>query len=238
MNYEVKINEFEGPLDLLLHLIKESNIEINDISIDEITKQYLDYLNTMKEMDMEITSNYLVMASELMLIKSKSLLPKAEENDELEEEEPNKESLINRLIEYQKYKDLTNNFKDMEQERKSIYTKAPSNINKMLNTKVINNGSQSIDDLVKAFTIFLERKDKEKPINTKITNKEYSVRKRKSDIKILLQKKKKLEFKDLFNKYNKSFIIVTFLSILELAKEKEINITQEENFDNIYIELK
>lgn len=238
MNYEVKINKFEGPLDLLLHLIKESNIEINDISIDEITKQYLDYLNTMKEMDMEITSNYLVMASELMLIKSKSLLPKAEENDELEEEEPNKESLINRLIEYQKYKDLTNNFKDMEQERKSIYTKAPSNINKMLNTKVINNGSQSIDDLVKAFTIFLERKDKEKPINTKITNKEYSVRKRKSDIKILLQKKKKLEFKDLFNKYNKSFIIVTFLSILELAKEKEINITQEENFDNIYIELK
>ena len=238
MNYEVKIDKFEGPLDLLLHLIKESNIEINDISIDEITKQYLDYLNTMKEMDMEITSNYLVMASELMLIKSKSLLPKTEENNELEEEEPNKESLINRLIEYQKYKDLTNNFKDMEQERKSIYTKAPSNINKMLNTKVINNGSQSIDDLVKAFTIFLERKDKEKPINTKITNKEYSVRKRKSDIKILLQKKKKLEFKDLFNKYNKSFIIVTFLSILELAKEKEINITQEENFDNIYIELK
>ena len=238
MNYEVKINEFEGPLDLLLHLIKESNIEINDISVDEITKQYLDYLNTMKEMDMEITSNYLVMASELMLIKSKSLLPKAEENNELEEEEPDKESLINRLIEYQKYKDLTNNFKNMEQERKSIYTKAPSNINKMLNTKVINNGSQSIDDLVKAFTIFLERKDKEKPINTKITNKEYSVRKRKSDIKILLQKKKKIEFKDLFNKYNKSFIIVTFLSILELAKEKEINITQEENFDNIYIELK
>ena len=238
MNYEVKINEFEGPLDLLLHLIKESNIKINDISIDEITKQYLDYLNTMKEMDMEITSNYLVMASELMLIKSKSLLPKTEENNELEEEEPDKESLINRLIEYQKYKDLTNNFKDMEQERKSIYTKAPTNINKMLNTKVINNGSQSIDDLVKAFTIFLERKDKEKPINTKITNKEYSVRKRKSDIKILLQKKKKIEFKDLFNKYNKSFIIVTFLSILELAKEKEINITQEENFDNIYIELK
>lgn len=238
MNYEVKINEFEGPLDLLLHLIKESNIKINDISIDEITKQYLDYLNTMKEMDMEITSNYLVMASELMLIKSKSLLPKTEENNELEEEEPDKESLINRLIEYQKYKDLTNNFKDMEQERKSIYTKAPTNINKMLNTKVINNGSQSIDDLVKAFTILLERKDKEKPINTKITNKEYSVRKRKSDIKILLQKKKKLEFKDLFNKYNKSYIIVTFLSILELAKEKEINITQEENFDNIYIELK
>ena len=238
MNYEVKIDKFEGPLDLLLHLIKESNIEINDISVDEITKQYLDYLNTMKEMDMEITSNYLVMASELMLIKSKSLLPKAEENNELEEEEPDKESLINRLIEYQKYKDLTNNFKDMEQERKSIYTKAPSNINKMLNTKVINNGSQSIDDLVKAFTIFLERKDKEKPINTKITNKEYSVRKRKSDIKILLQKKKKLEFKDLFKKYNKSYIIVTFLSILELAKEKEINITQEENFDNIYIELK
>ena len=238
MNYEVKINEFEGPLDLLLHLIKESNIEINDISIDEITKQYLDYLNTMKEMDMEITSNYLVMASELMLIKSKSLLPKIEDNDEQDEEEPDKESLINRLIEYQKYKDIKNNFKNMEQERKSIYTKAPTNINKMLNTKVINNGSQNIDDLVKAFTILLERKDKEKPINTKITNKEYSVRKRKSDIKKLLQKKKKLEFKDLFNKYNKSYIIVTFLSILELAKEKEINITQEENFDNIYIELK
>ena len=237
MDYKVKIDEFEGPLDLLLHLIKESNIDIHDIKIDEITKQYLDYLKSMQEIDMEITSNYLVMASELMLIKSNSLLPNNKEIEIDEEEELSKESLINKLIEYQRYKELTKDFKNLELERKKIYTKAPSNINDITNQKFINNTNTTIDDLIDAFSKFLERKDKEKPINTKITNKEYSVKKRKTEIKKILKDKKKIEFSKLFNNYNKSFIIVTFISILELAKEKEIKINQKEDFKEIYIEL-
>ncbi len=237
MDYKIKINEFEGPLDLLLHLIKESNINIYDISIDEITKQYLDYLNSMQELDMEITSNYLVMASELMLIKSNSLLPNNEENND-DDEELTKDALINKLIEYQRYKDLTNDFKTLEAERKNIFIKSPTKIDNITNQKYINNSDTTLDDLIEAFSKFLERKELEKPINTKITNKEYSVKKRQKEIKTLLQTKKKINFTELFDNYNKSYIIVTFLAILELAKEEEINIIQKENFSQLVIELK
>ena len=104
MDYSIKINEFEGPLDLLLHLIKEANIDIQNISINEITNQYLDYINKMEELNINVASSYLVMASELMEIKSKSLLPKQEKEDnDLEEEEVSREALINKLIEYKKY---------------------------------------------------------------------------------------------------------------------------------------
>ena len=99
MDYSIKINEFEGPLDLLLHLIKQSNIDIYDIEISEITKQYLDYINKMEELNINVASSYIVMAAELMEIKSKSLLPKKEDEEEIEDEEVvSKENLINKLI--------------------------------------------------------------------------------------------------------------------------------------------
>ena len=239
MEYSIKINEFEGPLDLLLHLIKESNINIQDISIDEITKQYLDYINSMQKLDIEVASVYIVMASELMLIKSISLLPKNKDKEEdADEEELSRESLINKLIEYEKYKELTKDLKNLELERKKIYTKAPTKIESITNNKLTNDTNITIDDLLEAFKEFLERKDKEKPLNTKITTKEFSVKKRKNDIKKYLKEKKKALFTELFDKYNKSYIVVTFISILELAKEDEISLTQEKNFSNIYIELK
>lgn len=239
MSYKVKIDEFEGPLDLLLHLIKESNIDIYDISIEEVTKQYLDYINQMESLDIEVASEYLVMAAELMLIKSKTLLPKKEEVEVIEEdEEYSRDSLINRLVEYRKYKELTKEFKELELDRKNIYTKSPSKLTNITDTKIVNDTDVGIDDLLEAFKKFLERKDKEKPINTKITNKEYSVKKRKNDIKNYLLVNKRAEFRDLFDIYNKSYVVVTFISILELAKEDEISLTQERNFGNIYIELK
>lgn len=242
MDYTIKINEFEGPLDLLLHLIKKSNIDIYDISIDEITKQYLDYINKMEELNINVASEYLVMASELMELKSKLLLPnqKNEEDTENEEneEEITRENLIQRLIEYQKYKEITSDFKILEQQRKQIYIKSPENLTALYNKEIINDGNTTIDDLVKAFEKFLERKEKEKPLSTKVTNKEYSVKKRKSAIKNFLKEKGKAEFTELFQEYNKSYIVVTFMSILELAKEDEININQNENFSEIYLELK
>lgn len=239
MEYCIKINEFEGPLDLLLHLVKESNIDIYDININEITTQYLDYIHKMEELNIDVASVYLVMAATLMEIKSKSLLPNNNETIEnTDEEEVSREQLIQKLIDYQKYKEITKDFKELELNRKTIYTKAPSNLNEMLDTKFVNDTDTTVDDLLKAFTSFLERKNMEKPVVTKVTSKEYSVRKRKNDIKSYLKTKGKAEFNELFTTYSKSFIVVTFLSILELAKEDEILLAQEANFDKIYIELK
>ena len=224
MNYSIKINEFEGPLDLLLHLIKESSIDIYDISIEDITKDYLDYINSMEKLDIEVESSYLVMASELLLIKSNSLLPKekSELDNEEEDEEITRENLINRLIEYQKYKELTKKFKKLESKRRDIYTKSPSNMTNITDTKLKNDTDISIDDLVEAFQKF---------------NKEYSVKLRKKDIKTYLLNNKRAEFTELFDNYSKDYIIVTFLSILELVKEQEIDLEQEHNFAPIYIEL-
>lgn len=239
MDYSVKIDEFEGPLDLLLHLIKEDNIDIYDISIDKITKDYLDYINKMEELNINVASSYLVMASELMEIKSKSLLPSNKKEEVSEnEEEVSRERLINKLIEYKKYKEITNSFKELESLRKEIYIKSPENIKNYIDEKITNDNDISVNDLIKAFSLFLERKNLEKPLNTKITNKEYSVKERKSSIRNILKERKKLEFTELFNEYNKSFIVVTFLSILEMTKDNEIDLKQEDNFSKIYIELK
>ena len=113
MDY-ISIDNFEGPLDLLLHLVKESNIDICDIKIDEITEKYLDYIRKQDELNINVSSSYLVMASELMYIKSKSLLPKVKnDNDEEVDEELTRENLINKLIEYKKYKELTPTFKKL-----------------------------------------------------------------------------------------------------------------------------
>ena len=235
----IKINEFEGPLDLLLHLIKQSNIDIYDISVEDITRQYLDYINKMESLDIEVASEYLVMAADLMLIKSKSLLPTIkEEEEESAIEIDSRESLINRLVEYQKYKELTNDFRKLELDRRTIYTKAPSRLDKIADVKFVNDTNTTVDDLLRAFSLFLERKDKEKPLNTKITNKEYSVKKRKNDIRNYLLKSGRAEFSELFDVYNKSYVVVTFMSILELAKEGEVDLIQEGSFANIYIELK
>ena len=238
MDYSIKINEFEGPLDLLLHLIKQSNIDIVDIEINEITKQYLDYINKMEELNINVAASYLVMAAELMEIKSKSLLPVEEEEVSEDEEIVSKEKLINKLIEYQKYKDMISTFKEMEQDRQNIYVKSPEKISNYVDELIVNNTDTSVDDLVDAFKKFLERIDREKPITTKITTKEYSVKDRKRNIRNILKEKQKVLFTDLFEEKNTGFIVVTFLSILEMTKEKEIIIKQDANFKDITIELK
>ena len=237
MDYSVKIDEFEGPLDLLLHLIKQSNINIQDIDISVITAQYLDYINKMDELNINVAASYLVMAAELMEIKSKSLLPRTEEEStEEDDEEVSKESLINKLIEYQKYKDMNSTFKALELERQKIYIKSPEKISNYIDNTITNDGDTSIDDLVNAFKGFLERLDREKPITTKITNKEYSVKSRKQGLRKLLKEHPRVKFTELFEETNTPYIVVTFLSILEMTKEKEIVLRQDGNFKDIIIE--
>lgn len=237
MDYSVKIDSFEGPLDLLLHLIKKSNIDIYDISIDEITKSYLEYINKMEELNIDVASSYLVMAAELMEIKSKSLLPKVEEEEE-DEEEVSRENLINKLVEYKKYKDITSKLKELEENRNNIYIKSPENINNYVNEDIYKE-EVDVDRLIQAFKDFLDRKNMEKPLKTKITNKEYSVKERKNNIRSLLKEKGKLEFSELFDDiFNRGYVTITFLSILEMSKEKELKIRQDKNFGNIYLEMR
>ena len=238
MEYKVICSDFEGPMDLLLHLIKESNIDICDISIEEITKQYLAYINKMEELNLNIASEYLVMAAELLEIKSSYLLPKKEVENSDEYEEDPKDELIRRLLEYERYKNITQALKECESKRNEIYTKEPSNMEEFIikNDKV--DETFSLDDLLNAFSKLLERKEFEKPLNTKITNKEYSVNERSNEIRNILKIRKKVEFTELFETYTKDYLVVTFLSILDLAKKQELLINQDNNFNKIYLEAK
>lgn len=235
MDY-IRIDNFEGPLDLLLHLVKESNIDIFDIKIEEITDKYLDYINREENLNINISSSYLVMASELLYLKSKSLLPNINKEEEIiEDSEITRENLINKLIEYKKYKEMTPVLKKLEEDRKKIYIKAPENINNYTNTL---SGEDDISNLMNAFLKFLERKALDKPLETTITKREYSVKERRNNIKNILSIKKKAYLEELFEEYNRPLVVVTFLSVLEMVKEKEVKINQDKNFDKILIELR
>lgn len=237
MDYSIKINEFEGPLDLLLHLIKQENIDIYNINIEHITKQYLDFIKLMGELNLNIASEYLVMAAELLQIKSNSLLPK---NDNIEDEfeEDTRENLIKKLLDYEQYKNITLEMKKLEEYRHTVFTREPDDLSQFIDTSKEIDYGVSLNDLVSAFSKLMEQNKTNKPLNTKITNKEYSINKRCAEIKNILKNRKKINFKDLFESFNKEHIVVTFLAILSMSRNQELIIEQENNFNNIVIKGK
>ena len=235
--YVVTIDNFDGPLDLLLHLIKEQDIDIYDIKIEDITKQYLDYIRHMKELNLEIASEYLVMASELIEMKSKMLLPKKKETEDDDYEEDPRELLIERLLAYKRYKEVTSEFKDLELTRKMVFTREPDNLNRYVKEDE-NSEELGVADLIDAFNNLLKRKELDRPIATKITKKELSVTEKVNKIKNILRNKKKINFEDIFEVSTKEEVIISFLSVLEMVKKDEILLTQEGNFKNIVISLK
>ena len=237
MELDLKINQFEGPLDLLLHLIKENKMDIFDIKIEEITEQYLSYIKRQESMNLEIDSEYLVLASELIEIKSKLLLPHEKEVLDEDESDP-REELMNRLLEYQAYKEITKTLKEKELIRQEIYTKAPSSLKEFVDNDTDIKMDITLDDLVDAFQKFLERKKESKPLSTKITENEITVSSRRSDIKMILSKGKRISFFKLFPVYTKEYVVATFLAILEMVKNKEIIITQNDTFDDIVCEVR
>lgn len=232
MEYKFTINDFEGPLDLLLHLIKESNINICDINIVEITEQYLNFIEKEQNLNLNIASEYLIMAAELIEIKSKMLLPKQEKN--IDEETDIKENLINKLIEYNKYKGVIPQLKELNNERNTIYTKSPENLN-YLEKEKISNESSDVQVLLNAFNNFLNEQKDNEPLKTTVTKKEYSIEKRNKEIKNILRKKNIINFIELFDIITKEYFVITFLSILDLAKKNEIIIEQDKNFKNIIL---
>ena len=234
MNYMIEISNFEGPLDLLLHLIKKSEMDIFDINIEMITKQYLEYIEKMEEFNLNIASEYLVMASELLEIKSYTLLPKHKNEVEDDYEDDPRENLISRLLEYEKYKNITTTFKEFEQERMKMYSKDPFDLSSLVENDNIEEDFK-IDDLINALNKMFERKELEKPLNTKVTTKEYSVAERSKQIKNILKQKRKVNFVELFDIYSKDYIVVTFLSVLNMARNNDLKIIQDKNFGNIDI---
>ncbi|MBR3211456.1 MAG: segregation/condensation protein A [Bacilli bacterium] len=237
MEFDFRINDFEGPLDLLLHLIKESKMDIMNIEIEEITKQYVSFLEQQEKMNLEVSSEYLVLASELIEIKSRMLLPRSAMEEDSEEGEDPREELISRLLEYQAYKDITRVLQEKELLRKDIYTKIPESIYNYVEEDHEIHADVTLEDLVNALQNYYQRKADKKPLNTKVTVNEISVSSRRHDIKKLLKSKKRVSFFELFPVVTKEYIVATFLAILEMAKNKELVIKQENNFEDIYCEV-
>ena len=235
MECKFKINDFEGPLDLLLHLIKDSKMDILDIKISMLTDQYLEFISDMKDLNLNVASEYLIMASELIYLKSRTMVPIDEEEVE-DDFLHDKEALVNRLLEYQKYKEVTDDFKVLEEKRKEFYSKLPSNINQYKVDNISLENDVSLENLVNAFADFLKRKDSEKTITTNVKKREYSVEERSSQIRNMFKNKKRFEFFELFEEVSKPYVVVTFVSLLEMVKNNELRIVQENNFDKIYCE--
>lgn len=232
----IKINDFDGPLDLLWHLIKAHKMDIYDINIEKITKEYLSYINEHEELTIDGASEYLVMASELIHLKSKLLLNKNDEEEDAEYEINTEDDLRNRLIEYEKLKAAADRLVELEDKRKEVLTKLPSNLSEYADKSVKLSSDITLDDLLKAFEGYLNRKKLDEPVNKAVTKRELSVEDRCLSIKSYLHNRGKINFLDLFDEVDKPYVIVTFLGILNLVKSREAVISQEYNFGDIYIE--
>lgn len=245
MSIPVKINVFEGPMDLLLHLIDINKLNIYDIPIIEITDQYLAYIHEMEADKMEIMSEFIEMAAILINIKSKMLLPD-EETQEEEKADPRQE-LIERLIEYRKFKLIAVKLKGLQDEAEKVIYKGPSipeEISSYLPTADPEKLLRNIDfnKLYEVFNSVIKKKiDKIDPIRStfgEIKKEEFTVADKMEEIKVLRYKCDRLSFRELLDKQSsKVAIIVTFLAILELMKTGIISIMQELIFDDIIIEF-
>ncbi len=224
---KVRLDIFEGPLDLLIYLIKKDHLQIADIPIKAVVDQYLQFLELMKLLDINIASEYLVMAANLISIKSKMILPRAE--DEPEPEEDPREELIKRLLEYEKFKEAADFLRNKEIDRNRYFNRLASE--PQANETYI---EASIFDLISAFKTAL--KEIPKDIFFEVVKDEFTVEDKIHDLLHLLLVNDKLSLSDLFSgAKNKLEIVVIFLSILELIKLKEIVAIQEELFGRILI---
>ena len=236
MGYETKLEGFEGPLDLLLHLIKESKVDIHEVKISEIAQQYLAYIRGLEELKLEVASEYLVMASQLILIKSRKLLPKEEVLiDDTYEDDPEAQ-LIERLLEYQRYKASLDAFRALEANRHQYYTKPPVDFTQYMNDVQINLNLDP-NELILAFEKLLRRQRLITPMPTTILSEKVTIASRTIDILKRLNAVGCLKLSQLFDRFDKEYVVVTFLAILELAKENDLLLTQLQD-DDIEITLR
>jgi len=236
MSISVKLQAFEGPLDLLLHLIEKAEVDIYDIPIAEITDQYLQYIGMMEIHDLEVSSEFLVMAATLLEIKSKMLLPKPKKEESTGESIDPREELIQKLIEYKKYKEVSLELKDKLGIYEKVFYKAPEPIEDYINDAA-SISNVSLDMLYISFKNILLKNDSKKRTNYREIYREVvTVDDKIRLISKLLASKPSFYFDDLFlSCYNRYEIIVTFLAVLELIKRRSLMIEQERNFSRILI---
>ncbi|TVY04525.1 segregation and condensation protein A [Cohnella terricola] len=240
-----KLETFEGPLDLLLHLIDKAEIDIQDISISDITDQYMEYLAAMQELELDITSEFLVMAATLLSMKSRQLLPKPPVTEEPwltvddDEELDPREELIRKLIEYRKFKSVAGQLREKEWDRSQVYTREPADLSpfeKVVQTNPVE--GLHVDDLVRAFQKAMRRMAGRSRVSS-IRKDEISVKDRIRNIIDTLKSRShegRLLFSQLLGEGDeREEIVVTFLAILELMKRKWISCHQNALFDEIVL---
>lgn len=241
MEYEVVLDDFQGPLDLLLHLIKEKEMDLETLEVSVITDQYLAYIQSMDPSRLEEMSEYLVMATNLLEMKSKLLLPKEAVTIDDEYEEDPREKLIRRLMEYKRYKDVLEDIREKYDQRQHVYIKAPNNMDEyVVDTSTMIPEGLEIFDLMKAMQKMYQRKALSIPLDTHIARKDISIDERTTEIRDFFRTRvnKRVKFDELFNRGDRFYFIITFLAILVLTKDKEVEIIQDGLFKEIYIEGK
>lgn len=225
--YNIKIPVFEGPFDLLLHLIRENKIDIYDIPIALITGRYLRYIEMMKELNLEIAGEFLVMAATLIQIKSRMLLPPDEEVSSEEEEDPRLE-LVNRLLEYQAFKEAASNLRKREEEWMNVFHKEPASDDTELCLFDLN-----LFDLLGAFKKIL---DTASPELISITKEILTVKDKMSIIMEMLEGQEAIRFEEIFKEgVTRIQLIVTFVALLELIRLGLAKAYQEKEFENIWV---
>ena len=237
MEYQVTVDQFTGPLDLLLHLIKEHDMDLLDLDVAAVCDQYLAYIQTMDPSLLEAVSEYLVMAAWLIEMKSKLLLPKPE-IDEEDDYEAERKRMIERLIEKNRINGILEAFEASYDKRQTMHSKIPSVLEEYLPSgeETIPEGME-VYDLIKAMQRVMQRRALLQPLESKIARVEISIDERTEQIRsyFLRHKDKTVDFEDLFDEGDRYFAIVTFLSILVLVKNSELLITQSGNFEKIYL---
>lgn len=240
---KVKVADFEGPFDLLLHLIKKNKMNIYNIEIYKVTNQYLEYLNTRKVMDLEITSEFIVVAATLIEIKSKNLLPKVKVDEEEDSEEDIEKRLMERLIEYKKIKNVSEFFKNKYINAGEVFSKKPEIIEEIKPEKIDN------DDIFKNLTLldlyniynkiletYREKQNKVNVVQKKIYVDKYKVEDKMEELLERFNSSEVIEFNNLMKESTcKLETVVTFLALLELIKIRTIQVFQDESFSNILI---
>lgn len=233
----LKLDNFEGPFDLLFHLFEKNQVDIYDIPINVITDQYLDYLYTMQQLDLEVASEFLVMASTLLHIKSKMLLPDKKEKKE-EELDP-REELVRRLIEYKKYKEFTFELKEMEKKWEMTVFRLPEALDLPVREEILEIDPQV---LRQQYLALLERNRKKinigaKTITKLIEHEKVSLKSKMREVIKQLLSKASFKFSELFSFKSKSKteVVTGFMAILELAKMNKVKIVQDKQFSDIHV---
>lgn len=231
----IHIDDFDGPLELLLHLIKQSKMNIYDIQIEKITKQYVEYLTEMKSLNVNIAGEYFVMASNLMVIKSKLLLPRNDEMNEDDDYEDPRDELVNQLLVYQEYKEVSKVLKKMETKIRQYHSVNPvlPSVDEMIDFN--NNENFSLDLLQHAFDRIIKKIKSNEPYVHSVIEWEYTVKAQSTYVMDRLSKQRSVDFDSLFDKNsNVEFVVTTFLSLLELVKEQKVKVGQID--DKLYLE--